>query len=97
VDGPGLADAEVLVVPVCSGLPAVAGVFWLTRLGDIPAWDFSREGFFEPDLLNPQECAMDGPAVYPTTAPATNPTGPNTTAPDRGTQGSITPTPFGQS
>ncbi len=26
---------------------------------------------------------MDGPAVYPTNAPATAPTGPNTTAPDR--------------
>jgi hypothetical protein len=26
---------------------------------------------------------MDGPAVYPTNAPATAPTGPNTTAPDK--------------
>ena len=36
-----------------------------------------------PEPLNPQERAMDGPAVYPTNAPATAPIGPNTTAPDK--------------
>jgi hypothetical protein len=35
------------------------------------------------DPLNPQERAMEGPAVYPTNAPATAPIGPNTTAPDK--------------
>src|SRR5205085_7017652 len=30
----------------------------------------------------PEECAIDGPAAYPTTAPATAPTGPHTPAPD---------------
>jgi len=93
VDDAGLAGAEVIVALACSGLAAVVGVFWLTRLGDIPAWDFSRAGFFEPDLLNPQECAIDGPAVYPTTAPATAPTGPNTTAPDRAPKAASPPRP----
>jgi hypothetical protein len=36
-----------------------------------------------PDRLKPHERAIDGPAVYPTTAPATAPIGPNTTAPDK--------------
>jgi len=89
----GLAGAEVVVALAISGLAAVVGVFWLTRLGDIPACDFSRAGFFEPDLLNPQECAIDGPAVYPTTAPATAPTGPNTTAPDRAPKAASPPRP----
>jgi hypothetical protein len=34
------------------------------------------------DRLKPHEWAIDGPAVYPTTAPASAPMGPNTTAPD---------------
>jgi hypothetical protein len=36
----------------------------------------------DPDRPTPQECAIEGPAVYPITAPATAPTGPSTTAPD---------------
>jgi hypothetical protein len=93
VDEAGLAGAEVVAIPVRSALAAVAAVFWLSRLGAIPAWDLSREGFFEPDFLNPQERAIDGPAVYPTTAPATKPTGPNTTAPDRAPKAASPPRP----
>ena len=85
--------AGPLVVAVCSGLPAVARVFWpkgaaIFRLEFPPGWFLPR-----PDFSNPQERAMDGPAVYPTTAPATNPTGPNTTAPDRAPKAASPPRP----
>jgi hypothetical protein len=36
---------------------------------------------------------MDGPAVYPTTAPATAPTGPNTTAPETAPKAASLPRP----
>src|SRR4051812_46744831 len=36
----------------------------------------------ECERRKPQECAIDGPAAYPTAAPAIAPIGPNTTAPD---------------
>jgi len=39
---------------------------------------------------------MDGPAVYPTNAPATAPTGPNTTAPDRAPKAASTAAFLGQ-
>jgi hypothetical protein len=78
-DGAALGGAEARAIG--SEPAAVAVVFWLTRLGAVSR-DLSRATRLEPDLLNPQECAIDGPAVYPTTAPATAPTGPNTTAPD---------------
>jgi hypothetical protein len=93
VDGAGFDGAEVVVTMACCEAAAAVGAFWLTRPGDIPARDFSREGFLEPDLPNPQECAMDGPAVYPTTAPATAPTGPNTTAPDSAPKAASPPRP----
>jgi hypothetical protein len=89
-----LGGAEAAVDPVDSGLAAVAVVFWLTR--DISPRDLSRASFREPDLLNPQECAMDGPAVNPTTAPATAPTGPNTTAPDTAPKAASPPRPWAQ-
>jgi hypothetical protein len=41
-----------------SGFAAI-GVFWLTRLGDVPA----REALLDAGLRNPQERAIDGPAV----------------------------------
>jgi hypothetical protein len=37
---------------------------------------------------------MDGPAVYPTTAPATAPTGPNTTAPETAPKAASLPRPW---
>ena len=36
---------------------------------------------------------MDGPAVYPMTAPATAPTGPNTTAPETAPKAASLPRP----
>jgi hypothetical protein len=39
---------------------------------------------------------MEGPAVYPTTAPATAPTGPNTTAPDRAPKAASPPRAWAQ-
>jgi hypothetical protein len=39
---------------------------------------------------------MEGPAVYPTTAPATAPTGPNTTAPDTAPKAASPPRPWAQ-
>jgi hypothetical protein len=93
-DGAGPDGAEVATVPDCSGPDAATGTFWVTRRGDSPAWDFARDCFLEPDLPNPQECAMDGPAVYPTTAPATAPTGPSTTAPDKAPKAASPPRPW---
>jgi len=37
----------------------------------------------DAERRNPQERAIDGPAEYPTNAPATAPMGPRTTAPDK--------------
>ena len=69
VSGVLTGDDELTLAAACSWAPRLACV--ARRVRDRDA-----------DRPIPQECAIEGPAVYPMNAPATAPTGPKTTAPD---------------
>lgn len=96
-DGKALADfaddldvTTEFVVPVASrsalgAAPAVRGAPCGARpptFDDADRFD-GRAWALGPDRRHPHDRAIAGPAVYPIAAPATAPTGPNTTAPDK--------------